>query len=128
MKTAPSRLWIILAVLSFAGMLRATLPQITIGQWTDTTTLSQARSNAAAVMLSDGSILFTGGDSGSGALQSAEIFGVNGTVSFTNAMNVARSGHFAVVLSDGRVLVGGGNTTGGGTTNSAEIYDPNANT
>jgi len=128
MKTAPSRLWIILAVLSFAGMLRATLPQITIGQWTDTTSLSQARSNAAAVMLSDGSILFTGGDSGSGALQSAEIFGVNGTVSFTNAMNVARSGHFAVVLSDGRVLVGGGNTTGGGGTNSAEIYDPNANT
>ncbi len=128
MKTAPSRLWIILAVLSFAGILRATLPQITIGRWTDTTSLSQARSNAAAVMLSDGSILFTGGDSGSGALQSAEIFGVNGTVSFTNAMNVARSGHFAVVLSDGRVLVGGGNTTGGGTTNSAEIYDPNANT
>ena len=128
MKTAPRRLWIILGVLSFAGILRATLPQVTIGKWTATTALSQARSNNTAVMLSDGSILFSGGDSGSGALQSAEVFGVNGTVSFTTAMNIARSGHFAVALSDGRVLVGGGNTIGGGATNSAEIYDPNANT
>ena len=79
-------------------------------------------------MLPDGSVLFTGGDGANGPLQSAEVFGVNGTVSSAVAMNVARSRHFAVVLSDGRVLVGGGNTTGGGATNSAEIYDPNANT
>src|SRR5207237_10529534 len=30
------------------------------------------------------------------------------------------------VLQDGRVLVAGGTTSGGGITNSAEIYDPSA--
>jgi N-acetylneuraminic acid mutarotase len=39
-------------------------------------------------------------------------------------MNVPRSGHISVILQDGRVLVAGGTTSGGGVTNSAEIYDP----
>lgn len=128
MKGVPKRLWIVLAIFSFAAILKATLPPITIANWTATSPLSQPRANGAAVMLSDGSTLFIGGDSGSGPLQSAEVFSPNGVVSSVAAMNVARSRHFAVVLSDGRVLVGGGNTTGGGTTNSAEIYDPSAGT
>jgi len=123
MKRVPLRLWLVLAIVCFAGILKATLPQITIGNWTATSSLSQARSNGAAVLLNDGRILFTGGDSGSGAVQSAEFFNADGTVSSAGSMNVARSRHFAVVMSDGRVLVGGGNS-GGGTTNSAEIYDP----
>ena len=126
MKNTPKRLWVVLALLSFAGILRATLPQTTVGTWTSASNLGQARANAAAVMLSDGRILITGGDAGSGALQSAEIFGTNGSATAAGAMNVARSGHFAVVLSDGRVLVGGGNSSGGGATNSAEIYDPSS--
>src|SRR5229473_6442074 len=126
MKRAPRLLWIIPALLLSAGLLRATLPQTTIGSWTTAVSLSQSRSSASAVMLPDGSILITGGDGGSGALQSVELFGTNGYVSSAAAMNVLRSGHFAVVLSDGQVLVGGGNSSGGGTTNSAEIYDPAA--
>lgn len=128
MKNASKRLWVFLALLTCAGILRATLPQTTVGTWTSASSLGQARANAAAVMLSDGRILITGGDAGSGALQSAEIFGTNGSASAAGAMNVARSGHFAVVLSDGRVLVGGGNSSGGGATNSAEIYDPSSDT
>jgi len=126
MKRAPKSLWILIALLCFAGILKATLPQVVIGTWTSAASLAQPRSNAPAVMLSDGRILITGGDGASGPLQSAEFFATDGTVSSAAAMNVARSRHFAVVLSDGRVLVGGGISSGGGTTNSAEIYDPSA--
>src|SRR5712671_5085890 len=126
MKRAPKSLWILIVLLGFAGILKATLPQVVIGTWTSAASLAQPRSNASTVLLSDGRILITGGDGASGPLQSAEFFATDGTVSSTAAMNVARSHHFAVVLSDGRVLAGGGTTTGGGTTNAAEIYDPNA--
>src|SRR5207302_6069387 len=120
MKRAPKSVWILIALLSFAGILKATLPQVVIGTWTSAATLTQPRSSASAVQLADGRILFIGGDGASGPLQSAEFFATDGTVSSAAAMNVARSRHFAVVLSDGRVLVGGGTSTGGGTTNSAE--------
>ena len=126
MNRAPKLLWILLALICSAGILQASLPPTTIGAWTSAVNLSQARTNAASVLLSDGRILITGGDGGSGALNSAEFFTPSGTVTAAGSMNVARSGHFAVALSDGRVLVGGGNSSGGGTTNSAEIYDPTA--
>src|SRR5690348_14826274 len=109
MKTAPKRLWIILALIFSAGILKATLPPITIGNWTGTASLTQPRSGAATVLMKDGRILFTGGDGGSGAVQSADFFNADGSVSSAGAMNVARSHHFAVVMNDGRVLVGGGN-------------------
>src|SRR6266581_5782440 len=126
MKRAIRLLWIVPALLLSASLLKATLPQTTIGTWTSAASLSQPRANASAVMLSDGRILIAGGDGASGALQSAELFDPAGSVSSAAPMNVPRSGHLAVVLSDGRVLVGGGTTSGGGTTNSAEIYDPTA--
>jgi hypothetical protein len=126
MKRTPRLLWIIAGVLLCAGVLKATLPQTAIGTWTSAASLWQARSNASAVMLSDDRILITGGDGTGGPLQSAEIFATDGTATFAAAMNVARSRHFAVTLSDGRVLAGGGVSSGGGATNSAELYDPNA--
>jgi len=124
MKRAPKSLWILVSLLCFVGLLRANLPQTLIGSWSAASSLSEARSSASAVLLSDGRILIAGGDSGSGPLTSAEFFGSDGTVSSAAAMNVARSRHFAVVLNDGRVLACGGTTTGGGTTNTAEIYSP----
>ncbi|PYX47611.1 MAG: hypothetical protein DMG79_13520 [Acidobacteria bacterium] len=127
MKRAPKSLWILVSLLCFAALLKANLPRTSIGSWTAASSLSQARSNASAALLSDGRILIAGGDSGSGPLTLAESFGSDGTVSSAAAMNVARSRHFAVVLNDGRVLVGGGTTTGGGAINTAEIYDPLAN-
>ena len=127
MKRPPKSFWILIGLLCFAGLLSANLPQSLIGSWSTASSLSHARSNASAVLLSDGRILIAGGDSGCGPLTSAELFGTDGTVSSAAAMKVARSRHFAVVLSDGRVLVGGGiTTTGGGATNTAEIYDPSA--
>ncbi|PYU97917.1 MAG: hypothetical protein DMG26_20045, partial [Acidobacteria bacterium] len=77
-----------------------------------------ARSGAASVLLQDGRTLITGGDSGSSALLSVELFDTTG--SFCAAplcvppapMNFARSKHTATLLSNGRVLVAGG--IGGG--------------
>jgi Kelch motif len=126
MRHAPRSFWILLAVFCFAGILKATLPQVASGTWTSASNLAQARSNAGAVMLSDGRILIAGGDSAGGPLQSVELFGTGGGASSAAAMNVPRSRHLAVTLSDGRVLVAGGVTTAGGVTNSAEIYDPAA--
>jgi Bacterial Ig-like domain (group 3)/Kelch motif/Galactose oxidase, central domain len=128
MKGAPKTLFVLVALLCCAGLLKATLPQTVIGKWTAAIGLSQPRANAASVILPDGRILITGGDGGSGPLQSVEVFGTDGSVSPAAAMNVPRSQHFAIVLSDGRVLVGGGVSSGGGTTNSAEIYDSSADT
>jgi len=68
MKRAPRLLWIIPALLLSAGVLKATLPQTMIGTWTSAASLSQPRSNASAVILSDGRILIAGGDGGNGAI------------------------------------------------------------
>src|SRR6266567_2236039 len=49
-----------------------------------------------------------------------------GTWVAAGSMSAARSGACTVALNDGRLLVAGGTTSGGGITNSAEIYDPSA--
>ena len=131
MKFVSRYLWIVCVLAGFfmlAETLKATLPQTVIGSWISASPLSQARANAPSVLLSDGRILVLGGDGASGPQQSIEVFATDGAVSPAAPMGVPRSHHFAVVLSDGRVLVGGGTTAGGGTTNSAEIYDPTADT
>src|ERR1051325_6158988 len=96
MKRAPKFLWLLLALISSAGILKATLPSTSIGVWTPAVNLSQPRTESAAALLPDGRILISGGDSGAGALNSAEFFQPNGMVSSAAAMNVARSQHFAV--------------------------------
>jgi hypothetical protein len=48
MKRAAKTLFILLALLGFAGLLNATLPQTVIGKWTTAIGLSQPRSNAAS--------------------------------------------------------------------------------
>src|SRR5436190_5578150 len=126
MKRVYTAAFILLAIITSVGILKASLPPTTIGAWTSAVNLSQARASATSVLLPDGRILITGGDGGSGALNSAEFFTPNGTVSTAASMSASRSEHFAVALSDGRVLVGGGVSSGGGETNSAEIYDPAA--
>jgi hypothetical protein len=41
MKRAPKSLWILVALLCFAGVLKATLPQVVIGTWTPAASLAQ---------------------------------------------------------------------------------------
>ena len=93
MKSAFKGFWILLALLGLTGLLRATLPQIFTGTWSPAVSLLQARSGAPAAMLSDGHVLIIGGDAASGPLQTAEFFGVDGTLSAAATMNAPRTGH-----------------------------------
>ena len=78
--------------------------------------MTQARSGAAAVLLSNGSVLITGGTDSSGIpLAATEIYNpATGAFTAAPAMNVPRANHAAIVLKTGDVLVTGGLTTGGG--------------
>jgi hypothetical protein len=90
--------------------------------------MAVARSGAASVLLSNGNVLITGGDSPTGTLNTAEVMSNAGIFSSAAQLQSPRSGHTATTLQDGRVLITGGvTTTGGGATNSAELYDPSAN-
>lgn len=89
--------------------------------------LSSPRAGAAAVQLQDGRILITGGDDGSGAVATVDIYDTLGNFSAAASMNVARSNHTATLLQDGTVLVAGG-LSSGAATSSAEIYNPSTNT
>ena len=116
------------AIFAAAGvLLSASLPQVPSGTWIALGPMNSARSGASAVLLQDGRILVSGGNDSNGPSNTAELFGANGSFSMDTPMNVTRSGHVAVVLQDGRVLIAGGTISGGGVTNSAEIYDPAAN-
>jgi hypothetical protein len=116
-----------LLVLGFAFLLRASIPHVPTGSWQAGNPMAEARSGAASVLLSNGSILVTGGDGPAGTLNTAEVMSNAGIFSSTAPMQSPRSRHTATVLKDGRVLITGGITSaGGGATNSAELYDPSA--
>jgi hypothetical protein len=53
---------------------------------------------------------------------------LDGTITPVPSMLTQRYGHSAVLLRDGNVLVAGGHTSGGGVVNTAELFDPAANT
>lgn len=77
------------------------------GTWQATGTLSAPRAGAAA-SLTNGRIIVTGGDPGTGPVTNVDSIGLDGIVSPAPPMLTARSKHVSVVLQDGRVLVAGG--------------------
>jgi hypothetical protein len=98
-------------------------------------TMVQGRRSHRATLLSDESVLVTGGfrqgsviaDTGERFDPSTERFTL-----LTPRMEEARAGHVAVLLPNGRVLLAGGWTTAQAAgeyraTDSAEVYDPVAN-
>jgi N-acetylneuraminic acid mutarotase len=108
----------------------------TSNAWTPTGALNTARESHTATLLSNGTVLVTGGYGGAtstlqnlgSALASAEIYDpAAATWSVVAPMNSPRMNHTATLLSNGKVLVTGG-TNGTATVASAEIYDPVANT
>ncbi len=81
------------------------------------------RSMHTATLLSDGTVLVTGGIAGP-QTDSAELYDP-ATGSWTAAGTTAsRSGHTATLLLDGRVLVAGGFDFDDGRLASADLYDP----
>jgi hypothetical protein len=75
--------------------------------WSSAGQMTQARSGAAAVLLSNGSVLITGGTDSSGIpLAATEIYNpATGAFTAAPAMNVPRANHAAIVLKTGDVLV-----------------------
>jgi len=90
--------------------------------------MTLARHQHTSTLLSNGTVLITGGGGGS----SAELFdpaggGGAGTFRATGMMTAFRSGNTATLLPNGKVLITGGLTSDGTALNSAEIFDPSGN-
>jgi uncharacterized protein YjdB len=100
------------------------------GIFTLTGNMSSPREFHTAMALitgpSNGMVLIAGGDSGSGALASAELYDpISATFSLTGSMSAERENHTATLLNGGTVLITGGSTgSNGAALSSAEIYDP----
>ena len=108
-------------------LLRAQYAGIAINHWTPTADMAFARAAACSALLPDGRVLVAGGNSSSGAVNTAELYGSNGTFALAAPMAQGRIGAACVTLRDGRVLVTGG-SDGANALASAEIYDPAADT
>ena len=75
--------------------------------------MSQARADAACIVLPDGRVLVTGGSDGTANLATAEVYDAGeGTWQSLGSMSVARSGHTATATPWGAVLLVGGEDTG----------------
>src|SRR4029077_4832621 len=101
-----------------------------------TGSLATARTGAAATLLSAGTVIVIGGSAdGTTALRTVESFdptansgaGAFSTPNNGTGLNAARFVNVAAFLANGKILVAGGNG-GSGALNSAELYDPTANT
>ena len=100
-----------------------------------TPVLTSGRAGHTATLLSDGKVLIAGGFSAATipapGLDTAELYdpAANTFTALTGKMQSARTSHAATRLADGRVLLTGGQTNNDGDgTNTAELYDPAAQT
>ena len=105
--------------------------------FTPTGNMTAFRYSHAATLLSDGTVLITGGGGYSnnglflGGLASAELYDSStGTFTATGSMTTRRAGATATLLNDGRVLISGGSQFQPGSVgpagglSSAELYTP----
>jgi hypothetical protein len=94
-----------------------------------TPSLAFARYSHTATQLTDGRVLFVGGEGAASVLGSAEIYDpAAGTVSTTGSLNTPRTAHAAVLLSGGslagQVLIIGGLDATNTPLTTMELYDP----
>lgn len=97
------------------------------GSWSPAGSMATAREKHAAVLLSDGRVLVTGGSNATTHFTTAEVYdpaaGPSGTWSPADPMPQARSAHALLRLDNGKVLVTGGNNSSGAQT-SVLLYSP----
>ncbi len=93
-----------------------------------TGSLATARVVHTATLLPNGQVLVAGGNDGSNALASAELYDpASGTWAATGSLSSGRSSHSATLLPNGKMLVAGGAGNMVYLT-SAELYDPTSGT
>jgi hypothetical protein len=108
-------------------LLRAQYAGIAINHWTPTADMAFPRAAACSALLPDGRVLVAGGNSSSGVVNTAELYGTNGTFALAASMLQARAGAACTTMQNGSVLVTGG-TDGTSALASAEIYNPSTDT
>ncbi len=104
----------------------------TTNTWSAAGSLAVARYAHTASLLGSGKVLVAGGFSLSAALNSAELYDpATNTWSSGGSLVGARGNHTATLLANGKVLAAagyGGGQIGQSPLNTAELYDPTANT
>jgi phosphatidylglycerophosphate synthase len=117
--------------LAFSGhTIDGASPDVGTNQWAAGPPLTEARADATATALGDGSVLVAGGRGPGGPTARVEVLTTSATALAVAPMSMPRAGHVAAPLGDGRVLVAGGTTvvtTEEGSvelpTASAEVFD-----
>ncbi len=98
---------------SDTGVLNSVEISTADGTFASVAPMSQARADAACIVLPDGRVLVTGGSDGVASLASAEVYNpTKGAWQSLGNMSVARSGHTATATPWGAVLLVGGEGTG----------------
>lgn len=106
---------------SISSLASAELYDPTMNEWSSTSSLGVSRTRHRAILLEDGNVLITGGESGSGVINSTELYdAVTGRWSEAERMVFARARHSSNLLSNGDVIVVGGND-GNGNISSVEL-------
>ncbi|HEX7591969.1 MAG TPA: kelch repeat-containing protein [Candidatus Limnocylindrales bacterium] len=87
--------------------------------------MNMPRAFHTATLLPDGRVLIAGGASAPADPASAELYyPATNTFGPTGSMTTGRTSHLAVTLADGRVFLIGRDISSGGTSDSAEFYQP----
>jgi hypothetical protein len=100
------------------------------GTFSSTTARAQHHFDTPATLLTDGTVLFSGGNGelSTTGEDTAEIYDPGSDTFFsTGRMTTTRFDHTSTLLSDGKVLIAGSQRTGidgGSAISSAEVYDP----
>jgi len=133
MKTQTNRIVPLVLTVTALAVSSTLIPQTKAASWTMTGSLNVPRTEYAAALLPNGTVLVAGGYGGSPGLVilvSSELYNpASGTWSETSDLNIYRMRHTATRLNCGQVLVASGQTAGVYTnTATAEIYDPDTGT
>ena len=113
-------------LLSLSLLVKASLPQVTTGTWSSGGTMASAHDAGCSVLLQDGRLMVIGGSDAHGPTANVDIFNTDGTWSSAAVMQSPRASQACAVLQNGQVLAAGGDA-GAGAVNTAELYDPSAN-